>query len=76
MKENNNPNPAKTNVTLHPRRFARKMAKAQLDSRGATGYNKPSTLINGKVGPSIFAQRWKHFAIEAMQPRKKKGVKK
>ena len=61
---------------IFPCRLARQMAKHQLDRRGATGYNKPSRLMNGKVGPSTFAQHWKHFAIEAMQPRNKKGAKK
>ena len=59
-------------VRIFPRRLARKMAKAQLDRRGATGYNKPSLIMGrGKVGPSTFSQHWKHFAIEASQIRKK-----
>jgi len=57
-------------VRIFPRRLARKMAKAQLDRRGATGYNKPH-IIAGKVAPSTFAQHWKHFAVEASQFRKK-----
>ena len=57
--------------SIHPRRLARKMAKAQLDRRGATGYNKPTKLMNGKTGPSIFAQHWKAFAVEASHIRKK-----
>lgn len=60
---------------IHPRRLARKMAKAQLDRRGATGYNKPSRLMNGKVGPSTFAQHWKAFAVEASKFTKSKGAK-
>ena len=65
-------------LSIHPRRLARKMAKAQLDRRGATGYNKPTTLLNGKVGPSVFAQHWKAFAVEASKftRSKKKGAKK
>lgn len=65
-------------LSIHPRRLARKMAKAQLDRRGATGYNKPTTLLNGKVGPSVFAQHWKAFAVEASKFTlgKKKGAKK
>ena len=57
------------NLRLHPRRLARKMAKRQLDRRGATGYNKP-----GKFGntPSKFSMNWKHFAVEAMETNKKK----
>lgn len=66
-------------ISLHPRRLARKMAKAQLDRRGATGYNKKNRGLYGKTGhsaPSTFAKNWKHFAIEAMKPRNKKGAKK
>ena len=65
-------------LSIHPRRLARKMAKAQLDRRGVTGYNKPTTLLNGNVGPSVFAQHWKAFAIEAgkFTRSKKKGAKK
>jgi len=65
-------------LSIHPSRLARKMAKAQLDRRGATGYNKPTTLLNGKVGPSVIAQHWKAFAVEASKftRSKKKGAKK
>lgn len=53
------------------------MAKAQLDRRGATGYKKPSMVMNkGRVGPSHFSQHWKHFAIEASQIKNPKGAKK
>ena len=59
-------------VRIFPRRLARMMAKAQFDRRGATGYKKPSMVMNkGRVGPSYFSQHWKHFAIEASQFRKK-----
>jgi hypothetical protein len=61
---------------ITPRRLARQMAKHQLDGNHVTGYNKPTTLMNGKVGPSTFAQNWKKLAIEAMKPRNKKGAKK
>lgn len=47
------------------------MAKAQLDRRGATGYNK-----HRPKSASTFANTWRQFAIEAMTPRKKKGAKK
>ena len=69
-------------ISLHPRRLARKMAKAQLDRRGATGYNKPNTSANGKVnlgGGSTFSRTWREFAVEASKftkPSKKKGAKK
>ena len=62
-------------LSIHPRRLARKMAKAQLDRRGATGYNK-----HGKrAGGSTFFRTWRYFAVEAgkfTKPSKKKGAKK
>lgn len=60
-------------LSIHPRRLARKMAKAQLDRRGATGYN------GGKRGGgSIFSRTWRDFAVEASKFTlgKKKGAKK
>lgn len=63
-------------LSIHPRRLARKMAKAQLDRRGATGYNKKGVLSNGKIdlsAGSAFARGWKAFAVEASKftkPRK------
>ena len=57
--------------SIHPRRLARKMAKADLDRHGVTGYNKPHILPNGNIGPSTFAQHWKKHAVEASKPRKK-----
>ena len=63
--------------SIHPRRLARKMAKAQLDRRGATGYNKPSKIMNSSIsGPSFFSKHWKAFAVEASQIKKSKGAKK
>ena len=68
-------------IRLHPRRLARKMAKAQLDRRGATGYNKPNTSATGKVnlgGGSTFSRTWREFAVEASKFTlgEKKGAKK
>ena len=64
-------------VRISPRRLARMMAKAQLDRRGVTGYNKPSMVMNKwRVGPSRFSQHWKHFAVEASQIKNPKGAKK
>lgn len=68
-------------ISLHPRRLARKMAKAQLDRRGATGYNKRGVLSNGKIdlsAGSAFSRGWKAFAVEASKFTlgKKKGVRK
>ena len=61
-------------LSIHPRRLARMMAKAQLDRRGATGYN------DGKrAGGSTFSRTWRDFAVEASkftEPSKKKGAKK
>lgn len=57
-------------LSIHPRRLARKMAKAQLDRSRITGYNKNS------AGGSTFSQKWKEIVITAMKPRNKKGAKK
>ena len=63
-------------LSIHPRRLARKMAKAQLDRRGATGYNKRGVLSNGKIdlsAGSAFSRGWRTFAVEASKftrPRK------
>ena len=63
-------------LSIHPRRLARKMAKAQLDRRGVTGYNKERTGIDGNKMPSTFASKWKEIVIMAMKPQNKKGVRK
>lgn len=69
-------------LSIHPRRLARKMAKAQLDRRGATGYNKHGVSTIGKPirrGISTFSRTWRDFAVEASKftkPSKKKGAKK
>ena len=64
---------------IHPRRLARKMAKAQLDKAGLTGYNKEGIDINGKRTPSKFATNWKAVVKEVIeQPskfKKRKGAK-
>ena len=63
-------------LSIHPRRLARKMAKAQLDRRGATGYNKHGVSTIGKPirrGISTFSRTWRDFAVEASKftkPRK------
>ena len=60
-------------LSIHPRRLARKMAKAQLDRRGATGYNDGE-----RAGGSTFSRTWREFAVEASKftRSKKKGAKK
>ena len=63
-------------LSIHPRRLARKMAKAQLDRRGATGYNKRGRSATGKLmhsAGSTFSRTWRDFAVEASKftrPRK------
>ena len=56
-------------IKVFPRRLARKMAKAQLDRRGATGYNK------NRAGGSTFSRTWRQFAVEASQYKNTKGAK-
>ena len=68
-------------LSVHPRRLARKMAKAQLDRRGATGYNKRGISATGKLqhgAGSTFSRTWRDFAVEASKftRSKKKGAKK
>ena len=63
-------------LSIHPRRLARKMAKAQLDRSHITGYNKERTGIAGRKMSSTFASKWKEIVITAMKPRNKKGAKK
>jgi len=61
-------------IRVTPRRLARQMAKAQLDRRGVTGYNKERIGLDGKKMPSIFARNWRKLAQEAAEtvyPRKK-----
>ena len=62
--------------SIHPRRLARKMAKAQLDKAKVTGYNKERTGIGGNTMQSTFARKWKEIVITAMKPQNKKGVRK
>ena len=63
-------------LSIHPRRLARKMAKAQLDRRGTTGYNKHGVSTIGKPirrWISTFSRTWRDFAVEASKftkPRK------
>ena len=64
-------------IRLHPRRLARRMAKAELDRRGATGYNKPTVVMGaGRTGPSKFSVIWRKFALEASKTNNSKGAKK
>lgn len=49
------------NPTFHPRKLARRMAKASLDANKATGYNKRRKHGNVVV-PSYFCRNWKNIA--------------
>lgn len=66
--------------TIHPRSLARKIAKAQLDKAGVTGYNKQNGVdLQGNKIPSKFARGWRKIAEQtAVQPlrKHKKGEKK
>lgn len=48
-------------VSLHPRKLARRMAKASLDANKATGYNKRK-VAGKEVIPSYFSRNWKNIA--------------
>ena len=65
-------------VTLHPRKLARSMAKAQLEQSGVTGYNRERTGPNGRKMPSVFARNWRDLSRQAaglIKPKKKRGRK-
>lgn len=65
-------------VTIHPRKLARSMAKAQLDKSKVTGYNKENIGPDGRKMPSVFARNWRDLAQQAaglIKPRKKRGRK-
>lgn len=53
-----------TKAKIWPRKLARQMARAQLDKKGATGYNK-GPVIMGTRASSHFARHWKELAVEA-----------
>lgn len=63
-------------VTLHPRKLARSMAKAQLDQSGVTGYNRERIGPDGRKMPSVFARNWRDLAQQSaglIKPKKKRG---
>lgn len=63
-------------ATLHPRKLARSMAKAQLEQSGVTGYNRERTEPDGRKMPSIFARNWRDLAQQTaglVKPKKKRG---
>lgn len=62
-------------VTIHPRKLARSMAKAQLDQSGVTGYNRERTGPDGRKMPSVFARNWRDLAKQAaglVKPKKRR----
>ncbi len=64
--------------SIHPRKLARQMAKAQLDKAKVTGYNKERIGMDGKKMPSAFARNWRDLAQQAaglIKPKKKRGRK-
>ena len=64
--------------SMHPRRLARKMAKAELDRTGVTGYNKPTMSEQGLMnGPSKFSTNWRKIAanVAKRKPAKRKKKK-
>ena len=61
--------------TIHPRRLARRMAKAQLDKAKVTGYNKERIGPDGRKMPSAFARNWRDLAQQAAGMAKRKGRK-
>ena len=63
-------------ITVHPRSFARSMARAEFERQGVTGYNDKIPNAPGEKKTSRFALSWRKMAAEAASavPRKKKGV--
>lgn len=58
--------------TIHPRKLARSMAKAQLDKAKVTGYNKERIGPNGRKMPSMFSINWKDLSLQAAGLKKAK----
>lgn len=52
-------------ASIHPRKLARQMARAQLDKAKVTGYNKERIGLDGKKMPSAFARNWRSLAQQA-----------
>lgn len=65
----------KVTVTIHPRKLARSMARAQLDKAKVTGYNKQRLDMYGRKTPSMFSVNWQKLAQQAaglIKPAKRK----
>ena len=52
-------------TTIHPRKLARQMARAQLDKAKVTGYNKQRLDMFGRKTPSVFSVNWQKLAKQA-----------
>ena len=65
-------------VHIHPRKLARRVAKAQLDKGKVTGYNKQHVGMDGRRSPSAFARGWRKIVVDLRNPGSpvKKGRKK
>ena len=59
--------------TIHPRKLARSMARAQLDKAKVTGYNKELIGPNGRKMPSMFSINWKDLSVQAAGLKKAKS---
>lgn len=55
----------KVTVTIHPRKLARSMARAQLDKAKVAGYNKQRLDLYGRKTPSVFSVNWQKLAKQA-----------
>lgn len=56
----------KKQITLHPRRLARELAKRQLDMAGATGYSKVPPAAGREKPKSPFSRNWREIAADAI----------
>ena len=52
-------------VTMHPRKLARSMARAELEKKKITGYNKERIGSTGRKMPSVMARNWRDLAMPA-----------
>lgn len=62
-------------ITIKPRKLARRMARAKLDSEKATGYNKERFFMGRKM-PSLFSRCWKDKAVQAKDEAEARARKK
>ena len=64
-------------ITMHPRRLARQIARAELNKAGVTGYNKERRGPDGRKVGSVFSFKWREIAAKAasqpVKPHKKKN---